>query len=173
MLKALNIMQQKHVLISRRQLVDRILQSDLVNDRHFEWALCSGNDLDRRFAFFSRLFKLNGPLAEMHQDLVYGHSMQPRRERRVAAETAYFSIKLNEDILCKILGLESVLQHAQTDRVNAAMMPLIYFLKGSHIAASGSLRELKIRGLRNGLCVLALDRFGGVGRVALLKNRKI
>lgn len=81
-----DVVQHKHGAVSRRQLLQRIVQRDTVHHRHGVRVFSAANDLHRRFTFFRRLFQLHASLAEVHQALVHRQPVQPGGKRRLAAE---------------------------------------------------------------------------------------
>src|SRR5688572_6527839 len=117
MLETFVVVQNEHVLVTCRQLIDRALQSDLVDDRHFERVGCPRYGLLGRVTLFGRLFKLYIPLSEVHENLVNRQPMKPCRERGVTSKTTDLAIKLYKNVLSKIFYLVRVLKHPQTDRI--------------------------------------------------------
>src|SRR5262249_23733817 len=86
--------------------------------------------------------------------------MQPGGERRLAAEATDFAKKLDKDFLRQVFGLDHISGHAQTERVNAPVVPLIQLLEGFHVAFGGLLRQLVIRRSRS----LGFDTSHGFAR---------
>src|SRR5438874_13565284 len=70
--------------------------------------------------------------------------MQPGGECRLAAEAADLPKELDEDFLRQILRLDDVSRHAQAERVNTPIVPLIKLLEGFHVAFSSLLGQLVI-----------------------------
>src|SRR5205085_11082429 len=118
--------------------------------------------------------KFDGPLSEMHQDLVDRHPVQPCGERRITAKAADLAIKLDENILRQIFGLGRVLQHPQADRVNAAMMPPVDLLESGHIAVRSHSRQFEVRRTAYVADSRRLGKLYVVGLYPLvtMKNRK-
>src|SRR5688572_11767568 len=144
MLETLDVVKNEHVLVARGQLVDGALKGDLVDDRHLERVLRSANRLLGCFTFFSCFLELHIPLSEVHENLVNRQTMEPGSERGVTSKTTDLAIKLYKNVLSKIFCLVGVLEHAQTDRINPAVVPLIDLFEGDHISRRRCLRQFKI-----------------------------
>jgi len=137
----LDVVKGKYRAVTGRQLCYRFVQSYAVDYRHSIRVFSAFNDLDRRFTVVCRLFHLDAALAKMHQDLVDGQSVQPRRKGGFPAKAANFSKELNEDFLCEVFCLRDIAGHAQAQGVNPTIMPLVKLLKGHHVALRSFLRE--------------------------------
>jgi len=113
MLVAFDVVQGEDRAIAGRQLCDRFVEGDTVDNRHRVRVFRPFHDLNGRLTVFGRLFHPHAALAEMHQDLVDGKTMQPCRESRLAAKASYFSKELYEDLLREVFGLRYVLSHPE------------------------------------------------------------
>lgn len=148
MLMSFDVMQRKNRAITRRQLRDGLVERNPIDDRHGVRILGAFDDLHGHLAFFRGLLEPHATLAKVHQHLINGQPMQPGREGRFAAEATHFAKELDENFLRQILGFNHVPRHAQTERVNAAIVPLIELLEGLHVALGGLFRQLVIRSSR-------------------------
>src|SRR6185436_15899628 len=99
--------------------------------------------LFRHFAVIRYLFILDASSSEVHQDLIHGQPMQPRRESGITAKTSCFTEKLYENFLRQILCLRSVIRHAHRQAKGPSMIPLINNFESSQISISGELTQLK------------------------------
>ena len=141
MFVTLDVVEGEDRAVTGRQLCYRFVQSYPVYDRHSVGVFGAFYDLDGRFTVVCRLFHLDAALAEMHQDLVNGQPMEPRREGGFATKAANFSKELNEDFLREVFCLRDIAGHAQAQRVDPAIMSLVKLLEGHHVALSSFLRE--------------------------------
>src|SRR5207249_5286099 len=74
--------------------------------------------------------------------------MQPGGKSRLAAKTADFPKKLDEDLLRQVFRFRDISGHAQAERIYAAIVALVKLFEGFHIAFGGPLRQLVIRSSR-------------------------
>lgn len=124
-LKTFDIVQHENGAVPARQFLDRFVKRQTI---HVMRSLCDRLDnvlQVTNFTFFGRLFVLHAAFAEVHQDMIDRHPMQPGRKGRFAAKTADLAEKLNEDFLCQIFRLGRVGQHAQAQTVDAPVMALV------------------------------------------------
>ena len=158
--------------IARRQLRNRFIKRDAVNDGHCVRVLSPLHDLLRRFALFRCLLVSDTSFSEVHQDLIDCQAMKPRRKSRLAAKASYFSKELYEDLLRKVFGLRDVLRHAKAERIDATVVALVKLLEGLYVARRGLLSQSVIRRL---FCLgfgcrhLSLVHFGQLRNFRLLK----
>ena len=76
------------------------------------------------------LLQLHTPFAEVHQDLIYGQTVEPGRKRRVAAKATNLAEQLNKGFLREVFGLGNVVSHPQTDRIDATIVSPIKLFEG-------------------------------------------
>ena len=72
--------------------------------------------------------------------------MQPGSKSRLAAKTADFPKKLDEDLLRQVFRFRDISGHAQAERIYAAIVALVKLFEGFHIAFGGPLLDLFNRG---------------------------
>ncbi len=87
----------------------------------------------------------------MHQNLVDRQAVQPRRERRFAAEASDFAEELDEDFLGEVFRFRRVRGHAQAQGIDAAVVAFVKLLKRRHVSPGACLRKSVIGGSRSGL----------------------
>ena len=95
-------------------------------------------------------------LAQVHEDQVDGEAMQPGGEGGLAAEAADLAEEMEEGLLGHVFGFRDVAEHAQAERVDAALVQGVELGEGFGIAVLGG-----------------FDGFGfaGDGRIALEEPR--
>jgi hypothetical protein len=148
MLVPFNIVKGKDRSITGRQLSNRLVQGDPVNHRHRIGVFRASFYLVRGFAVLSRVFHAHSTFAEMHQHLVDGEAVKPRRESGLAPKTTDFSKELYEDLLSEIFSLRDISGHPQAERINATIMALEKLLESSHVSLGGFLSQLIVSRLR-------------------------
>ncbi len=148
MFMSFDIMKNENCAIAGRQLRDGFIERDTINNRHCVRVLCAFDDLHGRLAVFRGLFHTHAAFAKVHQNLIDGETVQPRRKGRLAAKASYFSKELDEDLLRQVFGLRDALRHSQAEGINATVMTLVKLLEGLHIAFGSPLRQRVIRSLR-------------------------
>src|SRR5436309_6553826 len=74
--------------------------------------------------------------------------MQPGGKSRLAAKTADFPKKLDEDLLRQVFRFRDISGHAQAERIYAAIVALVKLFEGFHITFGSPLRQLIIRSSR-------------------------
>ena len=121
---ALNIVQRENRAIPGRQLLDRIVECDPIDNRHGVRVFRTFDDLHGSFAVVGGLLHPHAPFAKVHQHLIHGQAVQPGGERRLPAKAPNLSKQLDE-----------------TERVNAAIVALVKLLEGFHVAFGGFLRQ--------------------------------
>lgn len=134
MLETFDIVQDKYRSVTAWQLPYGFVQRQPVNvARTFRDRL---NDVlyFANLAFLSRFFVLHAAFAEVHQNMIDRHAVQPGRKGGFTAKTANLAEELNEDFLRQVFGLCRVRQHAQTQAVNAAIVTLVKRLKGFDVS---------------------------------------
>jgi hypothetical protein len=108
-----DVMKDENRAIARRQLRNRLIERDAINDGHGVGVLRPLHYLHRGFAVFGRLLHPHAAFAKVHQDLIDRQTMQPRGEGRFAAKASYFAKELYEDLLGEVFSLRDVLRHPQ------------------------------------------------------------
>src|SRR5688572_31408893 len=101
----LDVVQGKHRPITGRELRDRLIEGDAVDNGHGVGVFCPFYYLGWCFTVFSRLLHTHAAFAEVHEHLIDCEPVQPGSKGRLTPETADFSKELNEDLLCEVFGL--------------------------------------------------------------------
>lgn len=111
MLKALDIVQDKNRSVSAGQFLDCFVKCQPVNvTRTFSDRLDDVLQI-AYLAFLGSLFILHASFAEVHQDVIDRHTVQPGREGGFTTKTADFAEELNEDFLRQVFSLSRICQH--------------------------------------------------------------
>jgi hypothetical protein len=92
-----------------------------------------------RAAFWNRAVRrlVFGPrtaAAEVHQHLIDRQAVEPRGERRLAAEAADAAQQREERLLRQVFGVRRVAGHAQGDAVDQPAVAVVNLLEGRRVA---------------------------------------
>ena len=79
--------------------------------------------------------------AHAHQVRIHGDAVQPRRERRLAAEGREALPRLHEDILRELSGLRAVAGESQAEREDASHVGVVQRFERSDVAGTRSRNE--------------------------------
>lgn len=74
--------------------------------------------------------------------------MEPRSKGRFTTKASNFSKELYEDLLCEIFSLRDIAGHAQAERVDPTIVPLVKLFEGYHVALRSFLSERVVGFLR-------------------------
>lgn len=144
MFVTLYVVQQKYALVTLRKQCHGVLQRDPVDHLHSVRICGTGDRLLRHLAVFGHFFVLYAAAAEMHQDLIDGQPMEPRRKCGIAAETAYFTEKLYENFLRQVFSLSLAVGHSKAEGVGAPMIALIDKLESCKVPARRKAAKVKV-----------------------------
>src|SRR5208337_33599 len=142
-LVAFYIVQHKYDTVPWRQTLDGALQVHAIEGTG-QYIVTSSHVLPRPI-FLLRLQRFlqrhfgQAFLAQMHKHHVHRQPMQPGRKCRLATEGCDFPKQLQEGFLCKVFRFRGVACHAQTQRIDTALVKAIQSLKTLGVALLGPL----------------------------------
>ena len=90
------------------------------------------------------LIRASGAASQVVEAVIGRQSIQPRAERRLAAEPVQLSVRGQEDFLQQILRVRRVAEHTARDAEQLTRMRSIELLERGQIAASAPLHELHL-----------------------------
>jgi hypothetical protein len=129
-------------------LLERVLKPDAVYDGRRAGILSPLHNLNGCLALVCEKLRARALLAEVHQDLVDRHPVEPCGEGRLAPEHSYLVEELQEHVLRHVFGLGRVAHHAEREGVDAPVVAAVKLLESFAVAAGGLLRQLEIGRLR-------------------------
>jgi len=138
-LVSVNIMEQEHVLISMRQLLQSGVKVDTV-EKTGEAQVWTAEFQSGPFFFIigpSQFIKRDSDrplLAETHQHDISGEAMQPRRKGGFTAEGVDLAKELQEGLLRQVLRFDRIRHHTKAERIDAAAVHLVDSFESGSIA---------------------------------------
>src|SRR5947209_3489836 len=117
MLVAFDVVKYERGAVAGRQLRERAVERHAVNQLRSVRPARDARLRGPRLEAFERLFPSRLALAETHQDLIDGETVEPSIELTLAAETARLAVEHDEDFLCDVFGLGDVLRHAEAEAI--------------------------------------------------------